>query len=75
MPEQLHEFLIEVTVTLANNAAMPISFTVLAPDAATARTMATKSYILKNVSDDWGPPIRSVKVLRVQAIRSKVSAA
>lgn len=63
-------FRVRAELTFVNgDCSQPFSFPVEAEDKEDARRQATKDFIMQNVSDDWGVPIRSVRVLRVQQLK------
>lgn len=33
------------------------------------RSKVTPDFIMKNVSDDWGPPIETVRILKISKVR------
>jgi rRNA maturation endonuclease Nob1 len=60
-------FRVRAELTFVNgDRSQPFSFAVEAEDKDDARRRVTKDYIMQNVSDDWGVPIRNVTVIRVQ---------
>lgn len=61
-------FQVRARVTLVDNGYMDVSFPVQGADEDDVRTRVTPTYVMRNVSDDWGKPIRSVSVLRLQAV-------
>ena len=48
-------------------ASQPFSLQVRAIDKEDAKRQATPEYIMTNVSNDWGVPIRTVNVVRIDA--------
>lgn len=60
-------FRVRVVVTLVNgDCTKPIPIEVLAVDEEDAARSVTPAYIMRNVSDDWGMPIRNVRVVGVR---------
>ena len=66
---QVRLFRVRARITLVDGGCMDIPFNVYGTDPNDVRQQVTKDYIMTNVSDDWGMPIRNVKVLRVSAVK------
>jgi hypothetical protein len=63
-------FLVRATLNFVNGSqSQPISFSVHAVNEFEARRTVTPDYIMENVSDDWGLPIQSVRVLGISAVK------
>jgi hypothetical protein len=62
-------FRVKARITLVDGGYMDIPFNVYGTDPNDVRQQVTKDYIMTNVSDDWGMPIRNVRVLRVSAVK------
>jgi hypothetical protein len=47
---------------------IPLEQTVYATDREALEKLITPDWIMENVSDDWGPPIQSVRIVSAEAV-------
>ena len=61
-------FQVEVQLSFIDGSASPpIRLEFQASDAESVTETITPDWIMENVSDDWGPPIQSVQILKIDA--------
>ena len=64
-------FRVRVQLNFVDGSARDLApFTVLAYRKESLREMITPDWIMENISDDWGPPIRSVRIIQAEAVQT-----
>lgn len=61
---------VRVTLGFADGSAQDIPLTVWAKSREDLNAIITRDYIMKNVSDDWGPPIQNVTIVKAHRIQA-----
>ena len=61
---------VKVRLGLVNGSTREISFDVRAKDKDALNAIVTRDYIMDNVSDEWGPPIENVTIVKADEMRS-----
>ncbi len=63
-------FRVRVQLNFVNGSAMDLDpFTTFAPSKESLEQIITPDWIMEHISDDWGPPIQSVKIIQADAVQ------
>ena len=67
--ELMHHYRVKLRVYLVNDSYMDVPITVQAESPKKIRARITPDWVMRNVNNDWGPPILSVTVERVRRLK------